>query len=661
VKSSESTGRPRPGWNRLQIVGLQTRLTAPYLLLTLLLALLGTYIVTQLVTSSIRERFDNQLLEASRAAADGIVEREGAQLAVLRLMAFTQGLPEALAGGQADRARDLLWPLVLNNKVESLSIVSVQGRELLTLARQPGATDYLASRGADFSTYDLVRRILLGSVDSLGDKYCQVLPTAFGPYIFTSAPVRDSNNKLVGVLLVGSRLEGLLAGIKAQALADVAVLDPAGRVSAASLAQPPEGFGAVALSPEQAAQVSPAFMRDLTLFSRSYKAVYSPLVVRGQPVGLLAVLLSSDYVFETGSISRNWFTALFALGALAVLAIGFVLARGISQPILRLRSVSQAVAAGDLDQTVGLERRDEIGDLASAFDVMTVHLRQRTAEAAGLYAETVRRNRELADINAKLQSTQQLLVQSEKLADVGQLTAGIVHDVKNPLAVVIGILDELKEDQTMSPEERADYLKTVRDNAWRANTIVTDLMKFARQSTPEMKRQNLTATVETALRLTDYLVRKAKIQVSRDLPRSPVLVNYDAAQIEQVLVNLIQNAVQATPEGGRLRVVVSPAEESVAIAVQDTGAGISPQNLTKIFDPFFTTKPAEQGTGLGLSVSYGIVARHGGRIDVASQPGQGATFTVLLPAEQRVELPAGEPAEQPAQLPAGAEIEAATP
>ncbi len=616
-----------------KIIGLQTRLTAPYVLLTVLLALVGTYVVTRLVTSSVRERFENQLLEASRVTADGIVQREKTHLAYLRLMAFTAGIPDALARRDADAARDLLWPLVLNNKVEALSIVDLEGKELITLMKDPGSNEYFTSREANFSSYALVRSVIEGKADPTGDKFCELLPTAFGPYLFSSAPVRDSNGQLVGILMVGSRLQSLLTSIKAQALADIVILTPDGEVSTTTMAPPPEGYGDVKLSQPEIAQVSPTLMHDLKLFSRNYKAVYSPLVIRQQPVGILLVLLPSDYVFTTGATSRNWFILIFALGTLAVFAIGYFLARSISRPILRLRSVSQAVASGDLEQKTGLKRRDEIGDLASAFDVMTVHLRQRTAEAAELYAETVERNKELAEINAKLQTAQQQLVQSEKLAAIGQLTAGIVHDVKNPLAVVIGIVDELSEDKEMKREELQGHLKTVRDSAWRANTIVTELLKFARQSTPEMKRQDLSATVETALRLTDFLARKAKVKVIKDLPKSPVIVIYDATQIEQVLINLIQNAFQAMPSGGHLRVILSQAKDAVAIAVQDTGVGIPPPNLIRIFDPFFTTKPAGQGTGLGLSVSYGIVARHGGRIDVASEVGKGATFTVLLPVE----------------------------
>jgi signal transduction histidine kinase len=124
------------------------------------------------------------------------------------------------------------------------------------------------------------------------------------------------------------------------------------------------------------------------------------------------------------------------------------------------------------------------------------------------------------------------------------------------------------------------------------------------------------------------------VEVVTDLPKGPVMVMYDAQQLEQVLINLIQNAIQAMPHGGTLRANVSVAEGAVGIAVQDSGIGIPKENLSRIFDPFFTTKPAGEGTGLGLSVSFGIVSRHGGRIDVTSQVGKGSTFTVLLPVRQ---------------------------
>jgi signal transduction histidine kinase len=179
-----------------------------------------------------------------------------------------------------------------------------------------------------------------------------------------------------------------------------------------------------------------------------------------------------------------------------------------------------------------------------------------------------------------------------------------------------------------------DEISLIRDSALKANLILSDLLTFARQSKPDLNERNMVETVEAALRLTAFPVRKAHIEVIKDLPDHPVMMAYDNQQIEQVLVNLITNAVQAMPNGGKIRLNLSQNDSVVAIAVQDTGVGIPPENLHRIFDPFFTTKPEDQGTGLGLSVGYGIISNHDGRIEVESVVGEGTTFTVLLPVKR---------------------------
>ncbi|MFP3855033.1 MAG: sensor histidine kinase, partial [Anaerolineales bacterium] len=275
---------------------------------------------------------------------------------------------------------------------------------------------------------------------------------------------------------------------------------------------------------------------------------------------------------------------------------------------------------------------DEIGDLAEAFDVMTARLSERTEAAEKLYQETVERNRQLAEMYDRLQAAQQQLVQSEKLAAVGQLAAGIVHDVKNPLGVIKGMAEELMLETEDDPA-LVQMLKVVRDNADRANLIVTDLLKFARQSTPSMHERDLRETIEGCLRLTDYLIRKGKAEVQSDVPDRPVWVTYDAQQIEQVIINLIQNAIQAMPEGGKLAIRLTENKSEAVLEIEDSGEGIAQEHLSRIFEPFFTTKPEGKGTGMGLAVSYGIISRHGGQIDVESEPGEGSTFTIRLPKE----------------------------
>jgi two-component system NtrC family sensor kinase len=292
--------------------------------------------------------------------------------------------------------------------------------------------------------------------------------------------------------------------------------------------------------------------------------------------------------------------------------------------------VSLAVAAGDLDQRTGVRGRDEVGQMAAVFDLMTFRLRRRTAQANQLHAEALRRSEELAQANLRLQQAQAQLVQSEKLAAVGQLSAGIVHDVKNPLAVITGLTEELQESLGKDQSTRT-ALAQIRENAVRASGIVTDLLKFARQSNPEMSYQNLWDTLRSAVRLNDYMTRRANVKVQFDPLATPVMTLYDAQQIQQVLINLIQNAVQAMPNGGTLSLDVRQAPPWVEVEVRDTGVGIPAKNLGRIYDPFFTTKSPGEGTGLGLSVSYGIVATHKGHIDVRSEVGRGSTFIVRLP------------------------------
>jgi two-component system, NtrC family, sensor kinase len=611
-------------WPNLR--GLQAKLIIPYVLLTLAIAMIGIYVVTRLVTSSLRERIANQLIEASQVASDGVVRKERAQLDNLRSLVFTEGVPQAMAKQDLPELQTRLLPLVVNFKVEAVTAINLQGQAFLTLVRDPATGQYATSAGGDFAQYPLVAKILQGQQDPLGDKFIALLPTEQGRYLFTSAPVLDLSGKLVGVLMVGTRLDTFLGDLKAQTGADVVLLDESGKFVTSTLADSEKANikRTLELSPQEAAGLDLSLPKDLILYDRSYQARYARLIVRQQPLGVLGVVLPGTYVVERGTTSRNQILVLFAIGTIGVILLGYALAQGIARPILRLRAVSQAVASGDLKQRTGLRQPDEIGELASAFDVMTDRLRERTEEI-------MQRTEQLAEANARLQSAQQQLVQSEKLAAVGQLTAGIVHDVKNPLAIIVGLAEELPEHSDLNPVARK-YLTTIRDSARRANTIVTDLLKFARESTPELKLQDLRDTVETVLRLTDYMARKAKVTVTKDLPGAAMMVSYDAVQIEQVLMNLVQNAIQAMPHGGALHVSLRQSDDVVAVVVKDTGIGIPPQNLNRIFDPFFTTKPPGEGTGLGLSTSYGIVARHGGRIDVASQVGEGTVFTIWLAA-----------------------------
>jgi len=611
---------------------LQGKLIIPYVILTLVLAAVGIYVVTRLVASTIRERFVNQIYESARVASDAVVRQERTHLENLRLMVYTEGVGDTLGQRDANRLEALLLPLAMNSGIDAATVVDVNGIELITLGKDPKTGLYIRSQGKDFSAEELVSLILKKNTDTLGDKFAGLLYTNYGPGLFTSSPVFDSQGKLVGTILVGTRLSSLLANIKAQSLADLLILDKNHKVIATTLAPPEDGFGSLEEASQGSSSDGQSTTYDIQLYRREFQVTYTPFKARGQLLGWLGVVLPSSYVVAAEATSRNTFSLIFTLGTVGVIVIGLLLSQSIAQPILKLRSMTQAVAAGNLDESSGLIRTDEIGDLAEAFDVMTLRLRERTQEAARLYAEAVQRNKELAEINEQLRSTQMQLVQSEKLAAIGQLTAGIVHDVKNPLTVVKGMAELLLSEGNI-PEDIREEITLIRDSSQKANVILTDLLTFARQSRPEMEERDMRETVEAALRLTAYPLRKAHIEVSKDLPNQAVMMTYDNQQIEQVLVNLVNNAVHAMGDGGKLRINLSQADGAVAIALEDTGIGIPPENLRRIFDPFFTTKPEGEGTGLGLSVSYGIISNHSGHIEVQSKVGEGTTFTILLPVK----------------------------
>ncbi len=620
---------PSRGW-RAWLSSLRAKLIVPYVLLTLVTAMVGTFVVTRLVTSSVRERFVNQLYEASRVAADGIVRRERVHLETLRLMAFTTGVPEALEARNDQELLSLLQPVAVNGLSQAVIALDTEGRELLGMMLDRDTGGYVLTRGSSFAGQPVVDRVLRGENDANGDKFVDVIRTQSGDFLFTSAPVRGPAGELAGVLLVGSRLDTLVDALKSEALADVVLQGRDGATLATTFVVADSGSATWELPQDQARAIDAVRFREFSVWSGDYQAAYSPWVARGQWMGVLGVALPSNFLVTTEATSRDIFSLIFALGTVAIIILGYRLAQSIAQPILRLRTMAQVVAQGNLDQTSGLRREDEIGELAEAFDAMTNRLQARTSEAQSLYAEAIENNRQLAEMYDRLRSAQQQLVQSEKLAAVGQLASGIVHDVKNPLGVIKGMAEEMLEDVAPASSQ-AEALQTIRDNATRANSIVADLLVFARQSTPTMEWRDLRESVEGALRLTGFLLRKGRVTVKTDWPEEPAMGMVDPQQLQQVLINLIQNAVQAMPDGGTLSVRLASDGDRTLITIQDTGCGIPAEHLPRIFEPFFTTKPEGQGTGMGLSVSYGIIARHHGQINVESQVGAGSTFTLRLP------------------------------
>lgn len=243
---------------------------------------------------------------------------------------------------------------------------------------------------------------------------------------------------------------------------------------------------------------------------------------------------------------------------------------------------------------------------------------------ASLYRELEGKIKEIRDMQSQL-------VQSEKLAAIGQFSAGIAHEINNPLGGIMGFADLVLKSGGLTPQQRED-IESILQQSRRCGDIVKNLLQFSRRKKAEAAPVDLAAVLDASLQLVGFELRRAGVTVARDFKAGLPRVTGDAGQLQQVFINLIMNAQQALEgrTGGELRISAAAESGFVVVRFRDNGPGIPPGNLEKVFEPFFSTKPAGKGTGLGLSVSYGIVRQHGGSIRAESREGEGAEFIVSL-------------------------------
>jgi len=239
---------------------------------------------------------------------------------------------------------------------------------------------------------------------------------------------------------------------------------------------------------------------------------------------------------------------------------------------------------------------------------------------------------------AELKQTQAQLIQSAKLAAIGELAANVAHEINNPLTSVLGFTSYLAE-QIQPGQPMREELDLILEEATRARDIVRDLLNFSRQREFEPELTEINPVVEQTIAMVRRQGSLDSVTINEAYGDELPFVEIDPSRMKQVFLNIINNAGYAMKDGGALTIRTYAADGAVAIDFSDTGVGIAPEHLDRIFDPFFTTKPSVSGTGLGLSVSLGIVQAHGGTIEVQSRLGKGAIFTVKLPAKHPRENP----------------------
>ena len=251
------------------------------------------------------------------------------------------------------------------------------------------------------------------------------------------------------------------------------------------------------------------------------------------------------------------------------------------------------------------------------------------------YREILTLNEKLNHSLESLEKTQRQLMQVEKMNALGQLSTAIAHEINNPLTgviVYIKLLMRKLDGDSFDKEDCLSILSKMDSALTTSGNLVRSLLDFARQSTPILKPIPISSVIDQVIALVGHQAELKNVKIARDEAPGLPSVKADFSQLEQVCINLMMNAIQAMPEVGVLTIRTALAGNSmVSVAIQDTGCGIPPENISKLFTPFFSTKEAVKGVGLGLAISYGIVERHGGRIEVQSEVGKGSTFTVYLP------------------------------
>ncbi|MFA5516842.1 MAG: ATP-binding protein [Desulfuromonadales bacterium] len=301
----------------------------------------------------------------------------------------------------------------------------------------------------------------------------------------------------------------------------------------------------------------------------------------------------------------------------------------VQRPVETLLRHTRALARGEWKR-IEKPSHDEIGELAEAFNHMTGNLKNAQDE---LETWAVTLESRVDERTHKIKEMQAELIRSEKLASLGELVAGIAHEINNPLTGILMYASMANRDPRLPADLSAD-LDVVIQETHRCGNIVRELLNFARESLPTKAPASLHRVLDFSLSLVEHQSYFHNIKINRVFDAHMPDVEMDAGQIQQVFLNLLVNASHAMPAGGELtiRTGVDAALQTIFVVFRDTGCGIAPENLKKIFDPFFTTKGPE-GTGLGLSVSYGIIENHGGQIVVESEPGAGTAFTIHLPLQ----------------------------
>jgi signal transduction histidine kinase len=389
---------PAPGEDRRvwwqHLISIRYAIIVPYVILTLVIAVLGIFVVTRLIASSIEDRFAAQMLEAGAVANDGLVRQEQRHLEVLRPMVQTIGVAASVQSRDVAKLRDLIEVQAYNANLDSVLALNQGGELILRLdavrTLNPEVIDSFAtSAGGSYANLPMVAPVLAGFQDARGDKFSGLVDTPAGPMLYSSSAILDDSGQLAGVMMVGTSLDRILVHIKAESLADIVVYTRSGAPLDSTLPdwdQPAQldvltiDAATYQTAISNAGNTQQRSIKPLSLFEREYRAIYTPMLIRTQMIGVMGVVLPERYVVNTVTISRNTFVAIFTGGIILTVIIGMTIAARIARPIFDLVTVTRAIAGGDLTQRARVLTPNELETLAQTLNIMTSQLEKNTEQ-----------------------------------------------------------------------------------------------------------------------------------------------------------------------------------------------------------------------------------------------------------------------------------------
>jgi len=349
-------------------------------------------------------------------------------------------------------------------------------------------------------------------------------------------------------------------------------------------------------------------------------------------MNVLGVLDTTISLEDFEREKRQIYNRMILSGVISVIIMSFLLSllltRFVNRPIEKLLTATKRAALGDLNQKVGVESNDELGELANSFNHMISELK-RSRDAIEEWTQTL--EQKVQERTKELQQVQDQLIRAGKMAALGELAAGVAHEINNPLTGVLTFSSLMLKKVDESHPWKKD-LENIVQQTTRCRNIVRGLLDFARQRKPDKKQWDINSLIERTLTLVENQAPFQNIKIVKEFKKDMPMLMVDPDQIQQVFMNIIINAADAmSKSGGTLTIKTDVKDEVAEISFTDTGCGMSKEQLSKLFTPFFTTKETGKGTGLGLAISYGIIQSHNGDIEVESELGKGSTFRIKLP------------------------------